>query len=178
MRSRSAVVALLAAGALVLGVACGDDGDSGDADTVSAASAETVVRDTLENGGFSSDQIEDLSCPSGQKREEGTTFECDAKVAGTEVKVKVAVQETDGRLAPATTQSVFDTGSVETDIETKYDEQEGVAVSASCSDDKIIKVDDGATFPCTVEDSNGTIQSITVTVDTAGAYSFDTPSFS
>ena len=177
MRYRPAAIALLVAGALVQGVACGDDGN-GDGDTITAASAERVVRDTLENGGFASDAIVDLSCPSGQEREPGTSFECDAKVADTDVKVRVEVQETGGRLGPATTQSVFETGSVETRIETQYDQQEGVAVSASCSDDKIIKVDDGGTFPCTVEDSGGATHGITVTVASAGSYSFDTPALS
>lgn len=177
MRSRSAVIVLLAAGVLALGAACGDD-DDGDGDTIAATSAETVVRETLENGGFESDAITDLSCPSGQKLEQGTSFECDAKVADTDVKVRVAVQETDGRLAPATTQSVLETGAVETRIETEYDEQEGQAVSASCSAEKLIKVDDGATFPCTVEDSSGATGGITVTVASGGSYSFDTPALS
>ena len=174
--NRLAFLFVLVLGATV-GVACGDDSGGEDA-VVDGTEAVDVLTQSLENGGLTSDQISDVSCPSDAANEAGTTFTCDATLAGTQATVKMTVEDDDGDLEVRTAEVVLDTATVEARIEDEYDQDTGTPVSAQCSDDALIKVDNGATFDCTVEDAAGATQTLTVTTLNDGAYSFDTPAFS
>lgn len=172
---RFVVACLVALGAALL-AACGDEGGGEDA-VVDGTKAVEVLTQSLENGGLTSDQVSDVSCPSDVPNEAGRTFPCDVTLVGMQTTVRMRVEDDDGTLEVRTAQVVLDTATVEGRIEDEFDQDTGTAVSAQCSDDEVIKVDNGGTFECTVEDSAGATQTITVTTMNDGAYSFDTPAF-
>jgi hypothetical protein len=136
-----------------------------DDDDMKASDVESSVRSALGSGGFDADQIADVSCPSGRSGEVGRSFECTARVAGVDVTITID-RDDDVKVATA----VYETGAVEEKVETDYEENTGVAVSASCSHGPVIVVPIGSTFECTVEDRDGEIQTVTLTADTSGAY--------
>ena len=172
MVGRIAALAALAV-AIVVAIAALLSGCDDNDDTVSTSDVESSVTSAIESGGFDADQINDVSCPSGEEKEDGSSFECTATAGDQDVRVRIDQDGGDTKVATA----VYETGSVELTVETDYDQNAATAVSASCSSDAAIVVALGDTFECTVEDRESQTQTITVTAQTSGAYLFDTPAF-
>lgn len=148
--SRKIVVGAVLTTAL-LGVACSDD-DGGNADP--SDQVTTLVEQVVPNADVSA------SCPD----DAGGTFDCDVTVGSQQVTVPV--EDVNGTVELK--DAVVNLGDTERKIETKYNEQEGVAVSAECGDnpdDAVLVGKVGATFTCDIDQSDGATSTLTVTID-------------
>lgn len=137
--------------AALLGVACSDD-DGGSSDPSDQVTA--LVEQVVPSADVSA------SCPD----DASGTFDCDVTVGNQQVTVPV--EDVDGTVELK--EAVVNLGDTERKIETKYNQQEGVAVSAECGDnpDDAVLVDKvGATFTCDIEQSGGAGSTLTVTID-------------
>ncbi|MGH9026768.1 MAG: hypothetical protein ACRDWD_11745 [Acidimicrobiia bacterium] len=136
--------------AALVSFACGDDGGSGDpSDQVTK-----VVEQAFPSADVSA------SCPD----DASGSFDCDVTVGSQQVKVPV--EDVDGTAEVKA--ALVNLGDTERRIETEYDQQNGVAVSAECGDkpDEAVLVDKpGATFTCSIEQSDGSTSQVTVTVE-------------
>jgi hypothetical protein len=135
----------------LLGVACSDDdgGGSDPSDQVTALIERVVPSAEVS-----------ASCPD----DASGTFDCDVTVGSQQITVPV--EDVDGTVELK--DAVVNVGDTERKIETKYNQQEGVAVSAECGDnpdDAVLVGKVGSTFGCEIVQSGGAPSTLTVTID-------------
>lgn len=168
--NRSFVVIVVGALVAVVGLA-------GPADASSSISGHAkVVTQTIRNAFFvepSSPPVGTISCPSKQVHA-FSTYQCTAYIGGQKVPVGIKVLDTVPLTVEATPlRAVLSVDRSEGNLEGRYFERTGVAVSAVCpgGNQKYFVVDPGYVLTCKLVGAQGQVGTGTVKVtDTVGGY--------
>lgn len=150
--------------ALVILAAC-----SGGSSTLDSKQVELVIRKQLRRD-FAGAPVGAAKCPNQIKKKTGKQFTCTAAVGNEPVPITVTQTDRDPGFRVVREVAVLDVGKVQAFVQTQYDQQVGVQVTAACAPGKtVIVAKPQTTIPCTVTDSQGTTDTVQVLVsDTSG----------
>jgi len=139
---------------------------SGGSNTLDSKEIERTIRTQLRKD-FAGAPVGAAKCPAQIKKQTGKQFNCTAAV-GNEITVTQTDRDPGFRIVREV--AVLDVGKVQDFVQTQYDQQVGVQVTASCAPGKTVLVaKPQTTIPCTVTDSQGTTDTVQVLVsDTSG----------
>jgi hypothetical protein len=142
---------------------------TGGSSTLDSKEVESTIRAQLRKD-FAGTPVGQAKCPDNIKKKTGAQFMCTATVSGEPVPITVTQTDRDPGFRALREVAVLDVGKVQNFVQTQYDQQVGVQVTASCAPDKTVIVARPQTMiPCTVTDSQGTTDTVQVVVsDTAG----------
>ncbi len=161
---RSRGVACALACALAILAAC-----SGGANTLDSKAVEHAIGTQLRKD-FAGAPVGAAKCPAQIKKKTGKQFMCTAAVGNEPVPITVTQTDRDPGFRVVREVAVLDVGKVQAFVQTQYDQQIGVQVTAACAPGKSVLVaKPQTTIPCTVTDSQGTTDTVQVLVsDTSG----------
>jgi Domain of unknown function (DUF4333) len=142
---------------------------SGGPSTLDSKEVERAIRNQLRKD-FTGAPIGATKCPVEIKKKTGKQFTCTAKVSNEPVPITVTQTEQDPGFRALREVAVLDVAKVQDFVQTQYDQQVGVQVTAACAPGKSVLVAKPQTMiPCTVTDSQGTSDTVQVLVsDTSG----------
>ncbi|HKA92721.1 MAG TPA: DUF4333 domain-containing protein [Acidimicrobiia bacterium] len=137
--------------------------------TLDSKEVESTIRVQLRKD-FTGAPVGQTKCPADVKKKTGKQFTCTASVSGEAVPITVTQTDRDPGYRALREVAVLDVAKVQSFVQTQYDQQVGVQVTASCAPGKSVLVARPQTMiPCTVTDSQGTADTVQVLVsDTAG----------
>jgi hypothetical protein len=137
--------------------------------TLDSKEVEGTIRAQLRKD-FRGTPVGPAKCPDKVKKKAGKQFTCTATVSGEPVPITVTQIERDPGYRALREVAVLDVAKMQNFVQTQYDQQVGVQVTASCAPGKSVIVARPQTqIPCTVTDSQGTTDTVQVLVsDTAG----------
>jgi len=161
---RSRGVACALACALAILAAC-----SGGSNTLDSKAVEHAIGTQLRKD-FAGAPVGAAKCPAQIKKKTGKQFMCTAAVGNEPVPITVTQTDRDPGFRVVREVAVLDVGKVQAFVQTQYDQQIGVQVTAACAPGKSVLVaKPQTTIPCTVTDSQGTTDTLQVLVsDTSG----------
>ena len=161
---RSRGVACLLACALAIFAAC-----SGGSSTLDSKEVEGTIRAQLRKD-FAGVPLGATKCPDDVKKKTGKQVTCTATVGNEPVPIRVTVTDRDPGFRILREVAVLDVAKVQEFVQTQYDQQVGVQVTAACAPGKTVLVaKPQTTIPCTVTDTQGTTDTVQVLVsDTSG----------
>jgi hypothetical protein len=142
---------------------------SGGPSTLDSKEVERSIRNQLRKD-FTGAPIGATKCPDEIKKKTGKQFTCSALVSSEPVPITVTQTEQDPGFRVLREVAVLDVAKVQDFVQTQYDQQVGVQVTAACAPGKSVLVAKPQTMiPCTVTDSQGTSDTVQVLVsDTSG----------
>ncbi len=142
---------------------------SGGSSTLDSKEVAGAIRAQLRKD-FAGAPLGQPNCPDNIKKEAGKQFTCTATVSGEPVPITVTQTDRDPGYRALREVAVLDVAKVQDFVQTQYDQQVGVQVTASCAPGRSVVVARPQTMiPCTVTDSQGTTDTVQVLVsDTAG----------
>ena len=143
---------------------------SGGSSTVDSKEVETTIRAQLRKE-FPGAPVGQAKCPANVKKKTGNQFTCTAIVSGEVVPITVTQTDRDPGFRALREVAVLDVAKVQNFVQTQYDQQVGVQVTASCAPPgtSVIVARPQTMIPCTVTDSQGATDTVQVLVsDTAG----------
>jgi Domain of unknown function (DUF4333) len=142
---------------------------SGGSNTLDSQEVERTIRSQLRKD-FVGAPVGATKCPDEIKKKAGKQFTCTAAVGNEPVPITVTQTERDPGFRALREVAVLDVAKVQEFVQTQYDQQVGVQVTAACAPGKSVLVARPQTqIPCTVTDSQGTTDTVQVLVsDTAG----------
>ena len=142
---------------------------SGGSSTLDSKEVERTIRTQLRRD-FAGATVGAAKCPAQIKKQTGKQFNCTAAVGNEPVPITVTQTDRDPGFRVVREVAVLDVGKVQDFVQTQYDQQVGVQVTASCAPGKSVLVaKPQTTIPCTVTDSQGTTDTVQVLVsDTSG----------
>jgi hypothetical protein len=143
---------------------------SGGSNTVDSKEVESTIRAQLRRD-FPGAPVGAAKCPDNVKKKTGNQFSCTASVSGEPVPITVTQTDRDPGFRPLREVAVLDVAKVQNFVQTQYDQQVGVQVTASCAPPgkSVIVARPQTMIPCTVTDSQGATDTVQVLVsDTAG----------
>jgi Domain of unknown function (DUF4333) len=119
---------------------------------------------------FAGASVGAAKCPAQIKKKTGKQVTCTAAVGNEPVPITVTQTDRDPGFRIVREVAVLDVGKVQAFVQTQYDQQVGVQVTAACAPGKTVLVaKPQMTIPCTVTDSQGTTDTVQVLVsDTSG----------
>jgi Domain of unknown function (DUF4333) len=142
---------------------------SGGSDTLDSKEVEQTIRKQLRKD-FAGAPIGATKCPEEIKKKTGEQFTCTAAVGSEPVPITVTQTERDPGFRALREVAVLDVAKVQEFVQTQYDQQVGVQVTAACALGKpVLVAKPQTTIPCTVTDAQGTTDTVQVLVsDTSG----------
>jgi hypothetical protein len=142
---------------------------SGGSSTLDSNDVESTIRAQLRKD-FAGAPVGRAKCPDNVKKKTGKQFTCTATVSGEPVPITVTQTDRDPGFRALREVAVLDVAKVQDFVQTQYDQQRGVQVTASCAPGKsVLVVRPQTMIPCTVTDSQGATDTVQVVVgDTAG----------
>ena len=142
---------------------------SGGSNTLDSKAIERTIRAQLRKD-FAGALVGAAKCPAQIKKQTGKQFNCTAAVGNEPVPITVTQTDRDPGFRVVREVAVLDVGKVQAFVQTQYDQQVGVQVTAACAPGKSVLVaKPQTTIPCTVTDSQGTTDTVQVLVsDTSG----------
>jgi Domain of unknown function (DUF4333) len=142
---------------------------SGGSSTLDSQEVERAIRSQLRKD-FAGAPIGATTCPEEIKKKTGKQFTCTAAVSNEPVPITVTQTEQDPGFRALREVAVLDVAKVQDFVQTQYDQQVGVQVTAACAPGKSVLVARPQTMiPCTVTDSQGASDTVQVLVsDTSG----------
>jgi len=162
--ARSRGIACVLACTLAIFAAC-----SGGSNTLDSKEVEGAIRAQLRKD-FAGARIGAAKCPDDVKKKTGKQVTCTATVGNEPVPITVTVTDRDPGFRILREVAVLDVAKVQDFVQTQYDQQVGVQVTAACAPGKTVLVAKPQTMiPCTVTDTQGTTDTVQVLVsDTSG----------
>ncbi len=150
--------------ALAILAACSGGSSTLDSNEVERAIHNQLLRD------FAGAPVGAAKCPRQIKKKAGRRLTCTAAVGNEPVPITVTQTDRDPGFRIVREVAVLDVGKVQAFVQTQYDQQVGVQVTAACAPGKSVLVaKPQTTIPCTVTDSQGTTDTVQVLVsDTSG----------
>jgi uncharacterized protein DUF4333 len=144
-------------------------GCSGGSSTLDSKEIERTIRSQLRRD-FAGAPLGAAKCPNQIKKKTGKQFTCTAAVGNEPVPMTVTQTNQDPGFRVVRQVAVLDVAKVQDFVQTQYDQQVGVQVTAACAPGKSVIVAKPQTMiPCTVTDSQGTTDTVQVLVsDTSG----------
>jgi Domain of unknown function (DUF4333) len=144
-------------------------GCSGGSSTLDSKEIERTIRSQLRRD-FAGAPVGAAKCPNQIKKKTGKQFTCTAAVGNEPVPMTVTQTNQDPGFRVVRQVAVLDAAKVQDFVQTQYDQQVGVQVTAACAPGKSVIVAKPQTMiPCTVTDSQGTTDTVQVLVsDTSG----------
>jgi len=144
-------------------------GCSGGSSTLDSKEIERTIRSQLRRD-FAGAPVGAPKCPNQIKKKTGKQFTCTAAVGNEPVPMTVTQTNQDPGFRVVRQVAVLDVAKVQDFVQTQYDQQVGVQVTAACAPGKSVIVAKPQTMiPCTVTDSQGTTDTVQVLVsDTSG----------
>lgn len=144
-------------------------GCSGGSSTLDSKEIERTIRSQLRRD-FAGAPVGAAKCPNQIKKKTGKQFTCTAAVGNEPVPTTVTQTNQDPGYRVVRQVAVLDVAKVQDFVQTQYDQQVGVQVTAACAPGKSVIVAKPQTMiPCTVTDSQGTTDTVQVLVsDTSG----------
>ena len=144
-------------------------GCSGGSSTLDSKEIERTIRSQLRRD-FAGAPVGAAKCPNQIKKKTGKQFTCTAAVGNEPVPMIVTQTNQDPGFRVVRQVAVLDVAKVQDFVQTQYDQQVGVQVTAACAPGKSVIVAKPQTMiPCTVTDSQGTTDRVQVLVsDTSG----------
>jgi len=144
-------------------------GCSGGSSTLDSKEIERTIRSQLRRD-FAGAPVGAAKCPNQIKKKTGKQFTCTAAVGNEPVPMIVTQTNQDPGFRVVRQVAVLDVAKVQDFVQTQYDQQVGVQVTAACAPGKSVIVAKPQTMiPCTVTDSQGTTDTVQVLVsDTSG----------
>jgi hypothetical protein len=144
-------------------------GCSGGSSTLDSKEIERTIRSQLRRD-FAGAPVGAAKCPNQIKKKTGKQFTCTAAVGNEPVPMTVTQTNQDPGFRVVRQVAVLDVAKVQDFVQTQYDQQVGVQVTAACAPGKSVIVAKPQTMiPCTVTDSQGTTDTVQVLVsDTSG----------
>jgi hypothetical protein len=142
---------------------------SGGSSTLDSQEVERAIRSQLRKD-FAGAPIGATKCPEEIKKKTGKQFTCTAAVSNEPVPITVTQTEQDPGFRALREVAVLDVAKVQDFVQTQYDQQVGVQVTAACAPGKSVLVAKPQTMiPCIITDSQGTSDTVQVLVsDTSG----------
>ncbi len=142
---------------------------SGGSNTLDSKEIERRIHTQLRRD-FAGAPVGSAKCPAQIKKKTGKQFTCTAAVGNEPVPITVTQTDRDPGFRIVRDVAVLDVGKVQAFVQTQYDQQVGVQVTAACAPGKTVLVaKPKTTIPCTVTDSQGTTDTVQVLVsDTSG----------
>jgi Domain of unknown function (DUF4333) len=142
---------------------------SGGSNTLDSKEIERRIHTQLRRD-FAGASVGAANCPTQIKKKTGKQFTCTAAVGDESVPITVTQTDRDPGFRIVRDVAVLDVGKVQAFVQTQYDQQVGVQVTAACAPGKTVLVAKPmTTIPCTVTDSQGTTDTVQVLVsDTSG----------
>ncbi len=142
---------------------------SGGSSTLDSKEIERTIRTQLRKD-FAGAPVGAAKCPAQIKKKVGRQVTCTGTVGNEPVPIAVTQTDRDPGFRVVRGVAVLDVGKVQDFVQTQYDQQVGVQVTASCAPGKSVLVaKPQTTLPCTVTDSQGTTDTVQVLVsDTSG----------
>ncbi len=142
---------------------------SGSSNTLDGNEIERTIVTQLRKD-FTGAPVGKARCPNEIKKKTGNVFTCTASVGNEPVPITVTQTETDPGYRAVRDVAVLDVAKVQDFVQTQYDQQVGVQVTAACAPGKTVIVAKPQTaIPCTVTDAQGTTDTVQVLVsDTSG----------
>ena len=142
---------------------------SGGSNTLDSKAVEHAIGTQLRKD-FAGAPVGAAKCPAQIKKKTGKQFMCTAAVGNEPVPITVTQTDRDPGFRVVREVAVLDVGKVQAFVQTQYDQQIGVQVTAACAPGKSVLVaKPQTTIPCTVTDSQGTTDTVQVLVsDTSG----------
>jgi hypothetical protein len=142
---------------------------SGGSSTLDSKEIERTIHTQLRKD-FTGAPVGAAKCPAQIKKKTGTQVTCTATVGNEPVPITITQTDRDPGFRIVREVAVLDVGKVQNFVQTQYDQQVGVQVTASCAPGKSVLVaKPQTTIPCTVTDSQGTTDTVQVLVsDTSG----------
>lgn len=142
---------------------------SGSSNTLDSKEIERTIRTQLRKD-FAGAAVGAAKCPAQIKKQAGKQSTCTAAVGNEPIPITVTQTDRDPGFRIVREVAVLDVGKVQEFVQTQYDQQVGVQVTASCAPGKSVLVaKPQTTIPCTVTDSQGTTDTVQVLVsDTSG----------
>ena len=144
-------------------------GCSSGSSTLDSKEIERTIRSQLRRD-FAGAPVGAAKCPNQIKKKTGKQFTCTAAVGNEPVPMTVTQTNQDPGFRVVRQVAVLDVAKVQDFVQTQYDQQVGVQVTAACAPGKSVIVAKPQTMiPCTVTDSQGTTDTVQVLVsDTSG----------
>jgi len=144
-------------------------GCSGGSSTLDSKEIERTIRSQLRRD-FAGAPVGAAKCPNQIKKKTGKQFTCTAAVGNELVPMTVTQTNQDPGFRVVRQVAVLDVAKVQDFVQTQYDQQVGVQVTAACAPGKtVIVAKPQTTIACTVADSQGTTDTVQVLVsDTSG----------
>jgi hypothetical protein len=148
---------------------------SGGSSTLDSKAVEGAIRAQLRKD-FAGAPVGAAKCPDDVKKKIGKQVACTAAVGNEPVPIEVTVTDRDPGFRILREVAVLDVAKVQDFVQTQYDQQVGVQVTAACAPGKTVLVAKPQTMiPCTVTDSQGTTDTVQVLVsDTSGTIKIPT----
>ena len=142
---------------------------SGGSSTLDSKEVEGAIRTQLRKD-FAGVSVGATKCPDDVKKKTGKQVTCTATVGNEPVPIRVTVTDRDPGFRILREVAVLDVAKVQEFVQTQYDQQVGVQVTAACAPGKTVLVaKPQSTIPCTVTDTQGTTDTVQVLVsDTTG----------
>ena len=142
---------------------------SGSSNTLDSKEIESTIRTQLRRD-FAGAPVGAAKCPARIKKKTGKELTCTAAVGNEPVPITVTQTDRDPGFRIVREVAVLDVSKVQAFVQTQYDQQVGVQVTAACAPGKSVLVaKPQTTIPCTVTDSQGTTDTVQVLVsDTSG----------
>jgi hypothetical protein len=149
---------------IALVVACSSGSNTLDRNEIERAIVTQLRKD------FKGAPVGKAHCPNEIKKKTGNVFTCTGTVGNEPVPITVTQTENDPGYRAVRAVAVLDVAKVQGFVQTQYDQQVGVQVTAACAPGKTVLVaKPQTTIPCTVTDAQGTTDTVQVLVsDTSG----------
>jgi hypothetical protein len=156
----------LLVGALIGLSACASGPDRLDVARVGRAVAADARRD------YPGVPLGRTRCPKEVDKRRGKSFVCTVPVGDQTLRVRVAQRDAKGHVQLEAQQAVIQKPSVEQFVA----QHASIPATVSCGTQAVLVVPPGASVPCSVSFSDGTMQTVSVRiVDTAGTVVIETP---
>jgi len=142
---------------------------SGGSSTLDSKEIERTIRNQLRKD-FAGASVGAAKCPAQIKKKVGRQVTCTGAVGNEPVPITITQTDRDPGFRVVREVAVLDVGKVQAFVQTQYDQQVGVQVTAACAPGKSVLVaKPQTTIPCTVTDSQCTTETVQVLVsDTSG----------
>ena len=130
-----------------------------------AKRSRSAIRTQLRKD-FAGASLGAAKCPDDVEKKTGKQVTCTATVGNEPVPITVTVTDRDPGFRILRDVAVLDVAKVQEFVQTQYDQQVGVLVTAACAPGKTVLVaKPQTTIPCTVTDSQGTTDTVQVLVE-------------
>lgn len=151
--------------ALLASVVAGCSFSTGSANEIDVGKAERFVQTQVDKAFPAAIHVGAASCPTGVKKKKKVAFTCSVKVENGVVHVVLTQQDDKGTVKiTRTNDAVLDAAKLQQAVVTKFDEQVGQVVTATCTSRRYLVASVGSTFECKVTNQAGQTAQVAITV--------------